>query len=62
MGMACYKCVECGTFYKDKVLAAKCRAWCKKNPACNPALKKFALKNTVKVANKGKGIDGCTYC
>lgn len=60
--MDCYKCSECGTFYKDKALAAQCRAWCRKNPSCNPALRKFAVRKQTAPKRPSKGLDGCTYC
>ncbi|MEK6844738.1 MAG: hypothetical protein AABX44_00625 [Nanoarchaeota archaeon] len=39
-----YKCKECKMFYKDKILAEKCEAWCRKHHSCNMELIKYAVK------------------
>ncbi len=35
-------------FYKDKILAEKCEAWCKKHHSCNMKLIKYAVKEKIK--------------
>lgn len=40
-----YKCKECKMFYKDKSLAEKCEAWCRKHKSCNIEIIKYAIKN-----------------
>ena len=37
-------CVECGMLYKDKKMAQKCEAWCKKNRVCSVKIIKHAIK------------------
>jgi len=34
-GRECFQCSECKLMYKDRKLAAKCEAWCRKHKSCN---------------------------
>lgn len=42
-----YKCKECRMIYKNKSLAEKCEAWCKKYKSCNINI----IKHSVKMKN-----------
>lgn len=39
-----YTCEECGLAYKEKAMAEKCEAWCKKTKSCNLEIIKHAIK------------------
>lgn len=39
-----YQCEECGLWYADAELAAKCEAWCAEHKSCNLEIIKFAIK------------------
>ncbi len=43
-GKAYYQCEICKFIYKDKKLAEKCEAWCKKHHSCNIEITKNAIK------------------
>src|SRR3989344_2193279 len=40
-----YQCQECGFHYKDKEMAEKCEAWCKKHKTCNVEITKQSEEN-----------------
>ncbi len=40
-----YECKECKMIYKNKSLAEKCEAWCRKHKSCNMEIIKHAVKN-----------------
>ncbi len=43
-----YTCPECGLSYKDKDMAKKCEAWCKKYNSCNLEITKYSVnKGTI---------------
>lgn len=41
-----YTCPECGLSYKEKGLAKKCEAWCKKHNSCNLEITKYAVNKS----------------
>jgi hypothetical protein len=43
-GSNLYECEECKMFYREKSLAEKCEAWCKKYKSCNLEIVKYAIK------------------
>ena len=42
-----YICNECKLKYRDKEMAEKCEAWCKKNQSCNLEIIKYAIKEDI---------------
>ncbi len=38
-----YQCDDCGLKYKEKNIAEKCEAWCKKHHSCNIEITKNAI-------------------
>lgn len=38
-----YQCPECELRYKEREIAEKCEAWCKKNKSCNLDIIKHAV-------------------
>ncbi len=43
-GEIVYKCLRCGWLYRDRLIADKCEAWCKKHKSCNLEIAKHAIK------------------
>lgn len=41
---AYYQCEECGFLYKEKELAEKCQAYCRKYSSCSLEITKHAVK------------------
>lgn len=41
-----YSCPECGLSYKDKDLAKKCQAWCKKYNSCSLEITKYSVNKS----------------
>lgn len=39
-----FQCKVCGLFYKDKKVAEKCEAYCKKHVSCSLEIIKHAVK------------------
>lgn len=40
-----YQCPECGLHYRDKAMAGKCEAFCKKYKACSMEIAPHAVEN-----------------
>jgi len=38
-----FQCEECKLFYKEKSIAEKCQAWCKKHKSCNIEIIKYSV-------------------
>ena len=39
-----YQCEECKFYYKERLWAKKCEAWCKKHKSCNIEITKHSVK------------------
>ena len=47
-----YTCPECDLSYKEKELAKKCEAWCKKHNSCNLEITKHSINKQSFSTNK----------
>jgi hypothetical protein len=51
----CYRCEECGFYYREKEWAEKCEAWCGQHHACNLEITAHAISEKTKEdKNDGK--------
>ncbi|HEY4498306.1 MAG TPA: hypothetical protein VJA63_01605 [Candidatus Paceibacterota bacterium] len=46
-----YQCEECGFRYKEKELALKCEAWCRKHQGCNLEIVRYAVESAAQDEN-----------